>query len=112
LLADVRWESVNLSVVNWLQIKVLGDEYKARQREKSIPARTAREKGRLLEDYREAVRAYRQLASAMRAQGMNEEAIPFAYRAQALQRKVFWRQALWGQGGGSLQTDTPQRKLW
>jgi len=110
LLADVRWESVNLSVVNWLQIKVLGDEYKARQREKSIPVRTAREKSRLLEDYHEAVRAYRQLANAMRAQGMNEEAIPFAYRAQVLQRKVFWRQALWGQVG-SLQTDTPQREL-
>src|SRR2546425_12029139 len=45
LLADVHWESVNLSVVNWLQIKVLGDEYKARQREKNIPVRTAREKG-------------------------------------------------------------------
>jgi uncharacterized protein YjbI with pentapeptide repeats len=110
LLADVQWGSVNLSVVNWLQLKILGDEYKARQREISIPARTEREKGKLLEDYHEAVRAYRQLASAMRTQGMNEEAIPFAYRAQLLQRKVFWRQVVWGQVG-SLETETPQREL-
>jgi uncharacterized protein YjbI with pentapeptide repeats len=110
LLADVQWGSVNLSVVNWLQLKILGDEYKARQREISIPARTEREKGKLLEDYHEAVRAYRQLANAMRAQGMNEEAIPFAYRAQLLQRKVFWRQVVWGQVG-SLETETPQREL-
>src|SRR6266849_1019683 len=110
LLADVQWGSVNLSVVNWLQLKILGDEYKARQREISIPARTAREKGKLLEDYHEAVRAYRQLANAMRAQGMNEEAIPFAYRAQLLQRKVYWQQALWGQVE-ALQADTPQKGL-
>jgi len=96
LLADVHWESVNLSVVNWLQIKILGDEYKARQQEIKIPAGTAREKGKLLEDYHEAVRANRQLANAMRAQGMNEEAVPFAYRAQKLQKKVLWRQAVWG----------------
>jgi uncharacterized protein YjbI with pentapeptide repeats len=110
LLADVQWGSVNLSVVNWLQLKILGDDYKARQREISISARTAREKGKLLEDYHEAVRAYRQLANAMRAQGMNEEAIPFAYRAQLLQRKVYWRQVRWGQVG-SLETDTPQKGL-
>src|SRR2546423_9509028 len=48
LLADVHWESVNLSVVNWLQIKILGDEYKARQREIRITARTAREYGKML----------------------------------------------------------------
>ncbi len=96
LLADVQWGSVNLSVVNWLQIKILGDEYKVHQRERSVPARTVQEKSKLLEDYHEAVRANRQLANAMRAQGMNEEAVPFAYRAQKLQRKVLWRQAVWG----------------
>ena len=38
---------------------------------------------------------------------MNEEAIPFAYRAQILQRKVYLRQARWGQVG--LETDAPQK---
>jgi hypothetical protein len=41
---------------------------------------------------------------------MNEEAIPFAYRAQILQKKVFWRQVLWGQVE-SLETSTPKREL-
>src|SRR5437763_6069198 len=77
LLADVQWGSVNLSVVNWQQIKILGDEDKARQRERSIPARTVREKSKLLEDYHEAARAYRQLGNALRARDMNEEAVHF-----------------------------------
>lgn len=38
---------------------------------------------------REAVRANRQLATALRDQGMNEEADHFAYRAQVLQQRVF-----------------------
>jgi hypothetical protein len=97
LLADVHWGSVNLSVVNWVQVRILGDEDKVRQRERDRQTGTVREKGKLLEDYHEAVRANRQLANAMRAQGMNEEAVPFAYRAQVLQRKVLWRQVLWGQ---------------
>ncbi len=112
LLADVQWGSVNLSVVNWLQIKMMGDEYKARQREISIPARTAREKGKLLEDDPEAVRAHRQLAKALRAQGMNEEAIPFAYRAQKLQRKVLWRQVVWGKAEADSLQAGRQKGPW
>src|SRR2546425_7134033 len=112
LLADVHWGSVNLSVVNWLQVKILGDEDKARQREISIPARTAREKSKLLEDYHEAVRANRQLANAMRAQGMNEEAIPFAYRAQKLQKKVLWRQVIWGKVEADVLQAGRQKGPW
>ena len=112
LLADVQWGSVNLSVVNWLHIKILGDEYKARQRERSIPARAAREKNKLLEDYHEAVRAYRQLANAMRAQGMNEEAVHFAYRAQKLQKKVLWRQEVWGKAEADALQAERQKGLW
>ena len=112
LLADVQWGSVNLSVVNWLHIKILGDEYKARQREISIPARTVQEKSRLLEDYHEAVRAYRQLANALRSQGMNEEAVHFAYHAQKLQKKVLWRQVVWGKAEADSIQAGPQKELW
>ena len=42
-----------------------------------------------LDTFRAAVRANRQLATALRDQGMNEEADQFAYRAQVLQRQVF-----------------------
>jgi uncharacterized protein YjbI with pentapeptide repeats len=94
-LADVHWGDVNLSVVDWTRVKVLGDEQRARQQE--IRGGTTRERGKQLEEYRATVRANRQLANAMRGQGMNEEAVPFAYHAQVLQRKVLWRQVLWGQ---------------
>jgi len=110
LLADVHWGSVNLSVVNWVQIRILGDEDKIRQRERDRQTGTVGEKGKLLEDYHEAVRASRQLANAMRAQGMNEEAVPFAYRAQCLQRQVLWRQVLWGQVE-ALQADVQREGL-
>src|SRR5437763_14546398 len=111
LLADVHWGSVNLSVVNWVQVRLLGDEDKIRQRERDEQTGTVGEKGKLLEDYHEAVRASRQLATAMRAQGMNEEAIPFAYRAQCLQRQVLWRQVVWGQVE-ALQADMQCEGLW
>src|SRR5262249_39066000 len=39
-----------------------------------------------LNDYAAAVRAYVQLATVLRAQGMSEQADRFAYRAQTLQR--------------------------
>jgi uncharacterized protein YjbI with pentapeptide repeats len=111
LLADVHWGSVNLSVVNWVQVRLLGDEDKIRQRERDGQMGTVGEKGKLLEDYHEAVRAYRQIANAMRAQGMNEEAVPFAYRAQCLQRQVLWRQVVWGQVE-ALQTGVQHEGLW
>src|SRR2546429_1836065 len=111
LLADVHWGSVNLSVVNWVQVRMLGDEDKVRQRERDGQTGTVGEKGKLLEDYHEAVRANRQLANAMRAQGMNEEAVPFAYRAQCLQRQVLWRQVVWGQVE-ALQADVQPKGLW
>ncbi len=95
LLVDAHWSEVNLSVIDWTQVKMLGDEHKARNWQPS--GETSVEKRRQLEAYRKAVRANRQLANAMRAQGMNEEAVPFAYRAQVLQRSVLWRVLLWGE---------------
>ena len=84
--ADTHWEGANLAVVDWSKIKLLGDEAKARKKldesgkEKSIAINIA--------EYREAVRANRQLAVALQGQGLNEEAARFAYRAQRLQREV------------------------
>ncbi len=75
--ADVSWGGVNLAVVDWESVKLLGDEYKARD-------------SKDLSDYQSAVRANRQLAVVLREQGLNEQADHFAYRAQLLQR-VVWR---------------------
>ncbi len=93
-IADVQWGDLNLSLIDWRQVRILGDEYKARQKTRRG---VVKDRATQLDDYRDAVRANRQLANAMRGQGMNEEAVPFAYRAQVLQRKVLWREMLWGE---------------
>lgn len=95
LLADVHWDDCNLAVLDWRRIPPLGDEVRARalsmRGKKSI-----KEKYRYLNAFQAAVRANRQIANAMRAQGMNEDAVPFAYRAQRLQRAILWCYLLWG----------------
>jgi uncharacterized protein YjbI with pentapeptide repeats len=80
--ADVRWGGVNLAVVDWASVHALGYEDEARQsRGPGAPeGRMAR-----LARYEKAVRANRQLATVLRAQGLNEHADYFAYRAQRLQ---------------------------
>ena len=94
-LGDVRWGGVNLAIVDWSPLKILGNEYLAR--------RPTTIKGKMgeairLEGYRTAVWANRQLAVALRDQGLNEDADRFAYRAQVLQRKVLWMQKNLGEG--------------
>jgi len=88
-IADAQWGNVNLAVVPWSQVDMLGDEYEARQ-----ATRKGKRKSSVirLEEYEVAVRANRQLAVALRSQGLDEEAARFAYRAQLLQRIVLRRQ--------------------
>ncbi|HVU69914.1 MAG TPA: pentapeptide repeat-containing protein [Ktedonobacteraceae bacterium] len=85
LLVDTHWEDANLAVVDWKQVHILGDEQIALQRE-----RDGRPKARAtrIQEFEEAVRANRQLAVILQAQGLNEDANRFAYRAQVLQRKL------------------------
>jgi uncharacterized protein YjbI with pentapeptide repeats len=92
-LADAQWGHVNLAVVQWSQIDMLGDEDKARQ---AMSAGKKKDDATRLEEYEAAVRANRQLAVALRAQGLDEEAARFAYRAQLLQRIVLRRQGKFG----------------
>src|SRR6266699_3548764 len=101
-LADAQWSNVNLAVVQWSQVDMLGDEYKARQ-----ATQTGERKNNMirLEEYEAAVRANRQLAVALRAQGLDEEAARFGYRAQLLQRIVLRRQGKIGQYLFSLLLD-------
>ena len=88
-LADAQWGNVNLAVVQWSQMDMLGDEYEARQTTRHGKRKSSVTR---LEEYEAAVRANRQLAVALRAQGLDEEAARFAYRAQLLQRIVLRRQ--------------------
>lgn len=91
-MADIRWTGTNLAVVDWEHVTRLGEEQRAVQ--------TARGKMRgsradILRRYSAAVRAYRQLATALRAQGLNEDADRYAYRAQKLQAVVLRGKRQW-----------------
>lgn len=93
-LADVRWGEVNLGVIDWSDVTMLGDERKARQ---GVDARGKKKDTETrLNDYHEAVRANRQLAVALHNQGLNEESAGFSYRAQQLACSIVYLQGKWG----------------
>ncbi len=92
--ADVQWSNVDLTTVKWSKVKMLGDERLARKGKlgdevKGIPLFCL---NTTLDKYEAAVRANRQLANSLQAQGLNEDAACFAYRAKVLQRHVLWLQ--------------------
>jgi hypothetical protein len=82
LLVDADWGHVNLGAINWDDVKMIGDEQRAR-------------KTRDIEHYRAALRCCRQLAAELRRQGLGEEADRFAYQGQLLQRTLLRRQRRW-----------------
>src|SRR5262245_18034220 len=71
-----RRRCVNLTRIDWAHMNALGDEQDVGWRDSG-------------EDQEGVIRAYRQLAAQLRAQGMNEVADRFAYRAHVRQRGVF-----------------------
>lgn len=77
---------------------LLGDEQEARQKHNSIGGWKI--KADRFSEYKTAVRASRQLSVVLQGQGLNEDAARFAYRAQVLQKGVFWFQMI--QDGISL----------
>ena len=93
-IGDVGWNGVNLTVVDWSSVKMLGYERQAHQKE--TPDGKIKTNTRRLFEYKQAVRSNRQLAVVLRDQGLNEEADHFEYRAQVMQRKVLWHQRDFG----------------
>jgi uncharacterized protein YjbI with pentapeptide repeats len=93
LVADAQWGNVDLTSINWSQIDILADENEARQ--KMYNGRI-KDKVTRLKEYELAVRANRQLSVALQAQGLNEDAARFAYRAQRLQCSLLRRQKKFG----------------
>ncbi|HEY7094762.1 MAG TPA: pentapeptide repeat-containing protein [Ktedonobacterales bacterium] len=94
-LGDIHWDgvgNVNLTRVHWAGVSRLGDEYRFRRRT-------------TLEQSETVVRAYRQLATQLRAQGMSEVADRFLYRANVRQRRVYLRRFQILQYLGSLLLD-------
>jgi hypothetical protein len=110
-LADIHWGDTILAVVDWTKIIKLGDEY---GHDYQTAARVYYQPSFELHnqrfneygyDYQTATRAYRQLSVALRNQGLNEDAARFTYRAQLMQRKVFWYQRKFLSFFGSLFLD-------
>ncbi len=89
LLAGIHWEDVDLTMLNWSQVILLGEEHRALQKKRDGEKKT---KNVRLREYQEATRANRQLAVALEGQGLNQDAVRFAYCANLLQRKVLWYQ--------------------
>ena len=93
--ADIHWNDVNLAVIQWAQMTMLGDEYEAHQKDSNGKIKSSDIR---LSEYQVAVRANRQLAVALQSQGLNEVAARFSYRAQVLQRIVFRLQIIQQRG--------------
>jgi uncharacterized protein YjbI with pentapeptide repeats len=94
-IVDVKWNGVKLSTADWSNVTMLGDEWKARQRE-TDEGQEKKEAIRI-DEFQEAVRANSQLAIELHNQGLIEDAARFTYRAQLMQRKVFWYKRKFGQ---------------
>jgi Pentapeptide repeats (8 copies) len=92
LLVNVRWGDVNLSVVEWSQVKMLGDEYIAREAEDTDGKEKKRDTQ--IEEHQTAIKANRQLAVALQSQGFSEDAAFFAYRSQIMQSRLLRFQVL------------------
>ncbi len=90
LLADIHWNDATLMRVDWGEIKKPGDEEETKRQE--MADGVAKTEFDRTWDHHAAVRANRQLANMLQAQGLNEDAARFAFRAQILQRKIFWKQ--------------------
>ncbi len=92
---DVNWNGVNLTAIQWSDMKMTSSEQKARQR-RTTEGKKKNQATRIYE-YGEALRENRQVATILQSQGLNEDASRFAYRAQRCQRIVLRYQKKFGQ---------------
>lgn len=94
-IVDARLSDMNLARVDWTKVSMLGDERIARSKHTRFgKARTL--SGRIA-NYKRAVRANSQLAIALSAQGMADQATRFLYRSLILQRNMMALQIRKGQ---------------
>jgi len=84
-LADTRWGDANLAVVNWSQMRILGEEDIARRKESEGKSK---DRATRLKEFEDAERANSQLAGALGAQGLNADAARFVYQSRILHRKL------------------------
>ena len=92
---DVNWNGVNLTAIQWSDMKMTSSEQKARQWNTNEGKK--KNKATRINEYGEALRENRQLATILQSQGLNEDASRIAYRAQRCQRIVLRYQKKFGQ---------------
>ncbi len=85
-LDQVTFDNTNLSVVNWKQVPILGDEVTAQTAKDSSGKRKSRQ--RRITEYQAALRAYRRLAVALQANGLSAESANYLYRASIMERRL------------------------
>jgi hypothetical protein len=106
-LITARLQGANLNEVDWSQVRMLGEERGARHPDRALlpPLPAAILTLPRLVQFEYAVPAYRQLATALRAQSVSEWADHFAYRGHMLQRQVLRRRHQYLRYFGSLLLD-------
>lgn len=125
LVEGIHWDEVDLSSIDWSSVRVLGDEQaligtvEKRGYERRLLTTQYAEDGsndeqetrrrRETREYRywkelieAALRANRQVATALRDRGLNEAADHFSYRARCLQRRLYLHAREWLKAGGSF----------
>lgn len=87
-LGDVHWGGTNLAAIDWSKIAFVGEEYASlhKQQLTGVAWNASR-------DLKDALRANRQLSSALREQGLGDEADHFAFRAQVIQRRLLQQES-------------------
>src|SRR5262249_7034779 len=75
-LDQVSFDGVNLTVVDWGPVDILGDERAARKRKDAVGK--PKDRSRRLVSYKVAVRGNRVLSVALQTQGLSEDAARFA----------------------------------
>src|SRR5262249_52344862 len=92
-LGDVVWNGVPLTRVNWSQTQVRRSTWRLGDEDAISEAKPRRDRVARLRD---AARAYRGLATALRSQSMSREAARYRLREQRLERRAQWLERHYG----------------
>ena len=90
-IADLHWDNVNLSVVNWKQLKLLGDEYRLYHHNPDHKWRSSAQDGDdLKDDLKDEFKGQmnRQVAIMLRAMEVNDAVISYVFRSPVLLKRM------------------------
>lgn len=86
-IADLHWDNVNLSVVDWKQLKLLGDEYRLYHHNPDHKWRSsAQDEEELKDEFKGQMN--RQVAVMLRAMEVNDAVIGYVFRSPVLLKRM------------------------